>query len=154
MAKHLGSIDKLYYGTAGTTVGTGTELKAVKDVKISYSREDVDVSDRNSGEWGSTIAGKKSCQLTFTYYDTNSGNGDALDTALEALLSAWHSGTLIAFKAVSASGRGIDADFSIASVDDDQTNESAGTYAFTCNVNTDKRQPTALSAVQGSSSQG
>ena len=49
-------------------------------------------------------------------------------------------------KAISKSGRGIDADFSIASVDDDQTNESAGTYAFTMNVNTDLRQPTELTA--------
>lgn len=150
MAKHLGSIDKLYYGSAGSAGNATTELTAVKDVKISYSREDVDVSDRASGEWGSTIAGRKSCQLTFTYYDTQSQDGTT-DAALEALLSAWHSGTLIAFKAVSKSGRGIDADFSIASVDDDQTNESAGTYAFTCNVNTDKRTPKEEVATAGSS---
>ena len=145
MAKHLGSIDELYYGVAnGSTGAATTKLTAVKDVKISYSREEVDVSDRASGEWGSTIAGKKSCQLTFTYYDTQSG--DSTDATLEALLSAWHSGTLVAMKAISKSGRGIDADFSVASVDDDQTNESAGTYAFTMNVNTDLRQPTELTA--------
>ena len=145
MAKHLGSIDELYYGVATGSAGAATtKLTAVKDVKISYSREEVDVSDRASGEWGSTIAGKKSCQLTFTYYDTQSGTD--VDATLEALLSAWHSGTLVAMKAISKSGRGIDADFSIASVDDDQTNESAGTYAFTLNVNTDLRQPTELTA--------
>lgn len=145
MAKHLGSIDELYYGVANGSAGAATtKLTAVKDVKISYSREEVDVSDRASGEWGSTIAGKKSCQLTFTYYDTQSGDGT--DATLEALLSAWHSGTLVAMKAISKSGRGIDADFSVASVDDDQTNESAGTYAFTMNVNTDLRQPTELTA--------
>ena len=145
MAKHLGSIDELYYGIADGTEGKATTLlTAVKDVKISYSREDVDVSDRASGEWGSTIAGKKSCQLTFTYYDTQSGN--ATDETLEALLSAWHSGTLVAMKAISKSGRGIHADFSLASVDDDQTNESAGTYPFTMNVNTDLRVPTELTA--------
>ena len=145
MAKHLGSIDELYYGIADGTEGKATTLlTAVKDVKISYSREDVDVSDRASGEWGSTIAGKKSCQLTFTYYDTQSGTDT--DATLEALLSAWHSGTLVAMKAISKSGRGIDADFSVASVDDDQTNESAGTYAFTMNVNTDLRQPTELTS--------
>ena len=145
MAKHLGSIDELYYGVANGSAGAATtKLTAVKDVKISYSREEVDVSDRASGEWGSTIAGKKSCQLTFTYYDTQSGDGT--DETLEALLSAWHSGTLVAMKAISKSGRGIDADFSVASVDDDQTNESAGTYAFTMNVNTDLRQPTELTA--------
>lgn len=145
MAKHLGSIDELYYGVANGSAGAATtKLTAVKDVKISYSREEVDVSDRASGEWGSTIAGKKSCQLTFTYYDTQSG--DSTDATLEALLSAWHSGTLVAMKAISKSGRGIDADFSVASVDDDQTNESAGTYAFTMNVNTDLRQPTELTA--------
>lgn len=148
MAKHLGSIDELYYGIADGTEGKATTLlTAVKDVKISYSREDVDVSDRASGEWGSTIAGKKSCQLTFTYYDTNSGKaGESLDTSLEALLSAWHSGTLVSMKAISKSGRGIDADFSVASVDDDQSNESAGTYAFTMNVNTDLRSPKELVA--------
>jgi len=152
MAKHLGSIDELYYGVANGSAGQATtKLTAVKDVKISYSREDVDVSDRASGEWGSTIAGKKSCQLTFTYYDTQSGDGTT-DAALEALLSAWHSGTLVAMKAISKSGRGIDADFSVASVDDDQTNESAGTYAFTMNVNTDKRAPSELTAAAGSSS--
>ena len=145
MAKHLGSIDELYYGVANGSVGQATtKLTAVKDVKISYSREEVDVSDRASGEWGSTIAGKKSCQLTFTYYDTQSDSDT--DATLEALLSAWHSGTLVAMKAISKSGRGIDADFSVASVDDDQTNESAGTYAFTLNVNTDLRQPTELTA--------
>ena len=145
MAKHLGSIDELYYGVANGSAGQATtKLTAVKDVKISYSREEVDVSDRASGEWGSTIAGKKSCQLTFTYYDTQSDSDT--DATLEALLSAWHSGTLVAMKAISKSGRGIDADFSVASVDDDQTNESAGTYAFTLNVNTDLRQPTELTS--------
>ena len=145
MAKHLGSIDELYYGVANGSAGQATtKLTAVKDVKISYSREEVDVSDRASGEWGSTIAGKKSCQLTFTYYDTQSDSDT--DATLEALLSAWHSGTLVAMKAISKSGRGIDADFSVASVDDDQTNESAGTYAFTMNVNTDLRQPTELTS--------
>ena len=145
MAKHLGSIDELYYGVANGSAGQATTLlTAVKDVKISYSREEVDVSDRASGEWGSTIAGKKSCQLTFVYYDTQSGTDT--DATLEALLSAWHSGTLVAMKAISKSGRGIDADFSVASVDDDQTNEAAGTYAFTLNVNTDLRAPTELTA--------
>ena len=145
MAKHLGSIDELYYGVANGSAGQATtKLTAVKDVKISYSREEVDVSDRASGEWGSTIAGKKSCQLTFTYYDTQSDSDT--DATLEALLSAWHSGTLVAMKAISKSGRGIDADFSVASVDDDQTNESAGTYAFTLNVNTDLRVPTELTS--------
>ena len=145
MAKHLGSIDELYYGVANGSAGQATtKLTAVKDVKISYSREEVDVSDRASGEWGSTIAGKKSCQLTFTYYDTQSDSDT--DATLEALLSAWHSGTLVAMKAISKSGRGIDADFSVASVDDDQTNESAGTYAFTMNVNTDLRAPTELTS--------
>ena len=145
MAKHLGSIDELYYGVANGSAGQATtKLTAVKDVKISYSREEVDVSDRASGEWGSTIAGKKSCQLTFTYYDTQSDSDT--DATLEALLSAWHSGTLVAMKAISKSGRGIDADFAVASVDDDQTNESAGTYAFTMNVNTDLRQPTELTS--------
>ena len=145
MAKHLGSIDELYYGVANGSAGQATTLlTAVKDVKISYSREDVDVSDRASGEWGSTIAGRKSCQLTFTYYDTQSGTDT--DATLEALLHAWHTGELVAMKAVSKSGRGIDADFSVASVDDDQTNESAGTYAFTLNVNTDLRAPTELTA--------
>ena len=145
MAKHLGSIDELYYGVANGSAGQATtKLTAVKDVKISYSREEVDVSDRASGEWGSTIAGKKSCQLTFTYYDTQSDSDT--DATLEALLSAWHSGTLVAMKAISKSGRGIDADFSVASVDDDQSNEAAGTYAFTLNVNTDLRVPTELTA--------
>ena len=87
MAKHLGSIDELYYGVANGSAGQATTLlTAVKDVKISYSREEVDVSDRASGEWGSTIAGKKSCQLTFVYYDTQSGTDT--DATLEALLSA------------------------------------------------------------------
>ena len=149
MAKHLGSIDELYYGVANGSAGQATtKLTAVKDVKISYSREEVDVSDRASGEWGSTIAGKKSCQLTFTYYDTQSDTDT--DATLEALLSAWHSGTLVAMKAISKSGRGIDADFSVASVDDDQTNESAGTYAFTMNVNTDLRVPTELTSTGSS----
>ena len=145
MAKHLGSIDELYYGVANGSAGQATTLlTAVKDVKISFSREEVDVSDRASGEWGSTIAGRKSCQLTFTYYDTQSGTDT--DATLEALLHAWHTGELVAMKAVSKSGRGIDADFSVASVDDDQTNEAAGTYAFTLNVNTDLRAPTELTS--------
>lgn len=152
MAKHLGSVDELYYGVANGSAGQATtKLTAVKDVTISYSREDVDVSDRASGEWGSTIAGKKSCQLTFTYYDTNDGTG-TVDATLEALLSAWHSGTLVAMKAVSKSGRGIDADFSISNVEDNQSNEEAGTYAFTLNVNTDKRAPSELTAQAPSAS--
>ena len=39
MAKHLGSIDELYYGVANGSAGAATtKLTAVKDVKISYSR--------------------------------------------------------------------------------------------------------------------
>ncbi len=153
MKKHLGSIDELYYGGSATgsapTYSSSNKVTAVKDVTISYSREDVDVSDRASGEWGSTIAGKKSCQLTFTYYDTQDV-GD-VDATLEALLTAWHEGTLVSMKAVAKSGRGIDADFSVASVEDNQSNEEAGTYAFTLNVNTDKRVPVEQKAQAGSS---
>lgn len=144
--KHLGSVDKLSIGTtAGTPVGSsGTLITAVSEVSISYQRESVDVSDRASGEWGSTIPGTKSCELTFTYFDTQ--NAEHSDPILERLLSAWHSGALVPMSACSVSGRGIDADWSVTNVTDGQPVGDAGTYEFTCEVCTDLRSPVELTA--------
>lgn len=144
--KHTGAVDILKIGdTAGQAVGTsGTLITAVSEVSISYEREAIDVTDRASGEWGSNIPGTKSCELTFTYYDTQ--NGVVTDAVLEKLLSAWHSGDLVPISACSVSGRGIDADWVVTSVTDGQPVNEAATYEFTLNVSTDLRTPTELTA--------
>lgn len=144
--KHTGAVDVLKIGeTAGQPVGTsGTLITAVSEVSISYEREAIDVTDRASGEWGSTIPGVKSCELTFSYYDTQ--NGTVSDPVLERLLSAWHSGDLVPISACSVSGRGIDADWSVTSVTDGQPINEAATYEFTLNVCTDLRPPQELTA--------
>ena len=144
--KHLGAVDKLIMGaTAGAPVGsTGTELVHVTDVTVNYQRESVDVSDRASGEWGSTLAALKGCELSFRYWDTNA-TGEP-DASLERLLSAWHSGDLVPMKAVSLAGRGIDADWAINNVEDGQPTAEGAYYQITANVNTDLRTPTELTA--------
>lgn len=149
--KHTGSVDKLSIGTtAGTAVGTdGTLVTAVSDVNIDYQREKIDVSDRASGAWGSNIPGSKDCELTFTYFDTQ--DATHRDAILERLLSAWHSGALVPMSACSVSGRGIDADWTIADVKDGQPVKDAATYEFTCSVCTDLRIPTELTATGTSS---
>lgn len=144
--KHTGAVDVLKIGeTAGQAVGTsGTLITAVSEVSISYEREAIDVTDRASGEWGSTIPGTKSCELTFTYFDTQTAT--VSDPVLERLLSAWHSGDLVPISACSVSGRGIDADWTITSVTDGQPVGEAATYEFSLSVSTDLRSPSALEA--------
>lgn len=143
--KHLGQVSKLLMGaTAGATAIGGTEVKGISECTISYSRESVDVSDRASGEWGSSLASTKSCELTFTYFDQNTS--DHADETLNKLLDAWHSGDLLSLAPLSEGGYGIDADFAVISVEDGQNVGEAAAYNFTLQVNTDLRTPSQVKA--------
>lgn len=135
MAKHLGYADKLYYGTtAGTTAAT--EAEHVENVKITYESDDVDVTDRASAGWKSHLQGLKDSTLTFSVYE------DSSDAFYIALYTKYAAGLPIPLKAVDNAGIGIDADWSINSMEADQTNPSAGMVAITCKPNTDLRVPT------------
>lgn len=67
--------------------GTGnayTALKGEQTNSVNRSAESIDISDKDSGAWGSTMAGKKSLTLDVTVYADNT------DAQQKALLDAFY----------------------------------------------------------------
>lgn len=143
--KHLGQVSKLLKGSqAGSTAIGGTEIKGISECTITYEAEQVDVSDRASGIYGSSIPGTRSVSLQITMFDQNTA--DHADSDLNLFLDAWHTGDLISLAPLSYGGYGIDADWIVSTVEDGQNVGEAATYTITCNVNTDLRMPKQVKA--------
>jgi predicted secreted protein len=78
----LGNTRRVYIVT-----GTGnsyTVLKGEQSNSVNRSAESIDVSDKDTGSWGSTIPGKKSFTLDVTVYADNT------DTQQKAMLNAFY----------------------------------------------------------------
>lgn len=125
---------KLYYGTAGTTAAT--ELTTVGDVTTSIKKAEAKVASRASG-WNLTYGTMKDADVSFSIA------GDDGDTHLNALITAFNNDTPLAFKVLDkASGKGIDADFEILSLDRDEKLEDVVSYKFTIKPTYVTRYPT------------
>ena len=114
---------KLYYGTAGSTAST--EANTCQDVSLSIKKGEAKISSRAS-RWALVKAALKEAEFTVDF------NSDASDAHLQAIITAFVTDTPLAFKiADKESGVGLDADFEIMSMDDDQKLEEAVIIKFT-----------------------
>lgn len=83
----LGNTRRVYIVT-----GTGssyTALKGEQTNSVNRSAESIDISDKDTGAWGSTMAGKKSMTLDVTVYADNA------DAQQKALLEAFYNGQTV-----------------------------------------------------------
>ena len=80
----LGNTRRVYIVTG--TGSTYTALKGEQTNSVNRSAESIDISDKDSGDWGSTMSGKKSLTLDVTVYADNT------DAQQKALLEAFYKG--------------------------------------------------------------
>jgi TP901-1 family phage major tail protein len=78
----LGNSRRVYIVTGDGN--TYTALKGEQSNSVNRSAESIDISDKDTGAWGSTMAGKKSLSVDVTIYADNT------DTQQKALLDAFY----------------------------------------------------------------
>ena len=78
----LGNSRRVYIVTGDGA--TYTALKGEQSNSVNRSAESIDISDKDTGAWGSTMAGKKSLTVDVTVYADNT------DTEQKALLNAFY----------------------------------------------------------------
>lgn len=83
----LGNTRRVYIVTG--TGSTYTALKGEQTNSVNRSAESIDISDKDSGDWGSTMGGKKSLTLDVTVYADNT------DAQQKALLEAFYKGETV-----------------------------------------------------------
>lgn len=112
MAVRIGKQCVLYIGTAGTQANT--VVGNVRDVTLGLSRDEIDASARDSGDWEEVVSSMKSGEVS---WQMRWNTGDA---NFATIRDAFLNGTAIAIlilddlKAV-VGAQGIDADFTILS---------------------------------------
>lgn len=79
----LGNTRRVYIVT-GTSAGTYAVLKGEQSNSVNRSAESIDISDKDSGSWGNTMAGKKSLTVDVTVYADNT------DLQQKAILEAFY----------------------------------------------------------------
>ena len=125
---------KLLRGAAGSTAAT--EVNTCKDVSLKMQKSEAKISSRAS-RWALVKGAIKEAEFTVSF------DSDADDVHLQALISAFVSDTPLAFKiADKLSGQGLDADFEILSMDDEQKLEEQVTISFTVKPTFVSRYPT------------
>ena len=78
----LGNTRRVYIVTGDGA--TYTALKGEQSNSVNRSAESIDISDKDTGAWGSTMPGKKSFSVDVTVYADNT------DTNQKALLEAFY----------------------------------------------------------------
>lgn len=73
----LGNIRRVYVITGDGD--TYTALKGEQSNSVNRSAESIDISDKDTGSWGSTMAGKKSLTVDVTVYADNTQQKVFLD---------------------------------------------------------------------------
>lgn len=73
----LGNIRRVYIITGDGN--TYTALKGEQSNSVNRSAESIDISDKDTGAWGSTMAGKKSLTVDVTVYADNTEQKVFLD---------------------------------------------------------------------------
>jgi len=108
MALRLGLDAKLYYGVAGSTATN--VIDNIKDVTLSLTTDEADVTTRGADGWKLSVATLKSGEVSFSMlWDTD-------DAAFNAMKDAFMDVTAIALLVLDgSSGSGLDADFSVTS---------------------------------------
>lgn len=123
----LGNTRRVYIVTGSDE--TYTVMKGEQSNSVNRSAESIDVSDKDTGAWGSTMPGKKSLSLDVTVYADNT------DANQKALLKAFYEGqTVKVFVGklgagnTPAEGEAFDAE--IMSISDTNDNGSVATRAM------------------------
>ena len=80
----LGNSRRVYIVTGDENTNTYTVLKGEQSNSVNRSAESIDVSDKDTGAWGSTMPGKKSFTLDVTVYADNT------DAQQKAILNAFY----------------------------------------------------------------
>jgi predicted secreted protein len=78
----LGNTRRVYIVTGEG--GAFTVLKGEQNNSVNRSSESIDISDKDTGAWGSTMPGKKSLTLDVTVYADNT------DAQQKAMLNAFY----------------------------------------------------------------
>jgi hypothetical protein len=114
---------KLYRGNAGTKATT--EVNTCKDVSLKIKKGEAKISSRAS-RWALVKGAMKEAEFDVEF------TSDPNDAHLQALISAFVSDTPLAFYITDkAGGQGMDADFEIMEMDDEQKLEDSVTIKFT-----------------------
>lgn len=79
----LGNTRRVYIITGGTNTPYAV-LKGEQTNSVNRSAESIDISDKDSGAWGSTMPGKKSLTVDVTVYADNT------DSVQKAVLNAFY----------------------------------------------------------------
>jgi hypothetical protein len=134
MAINMSLDAKLYRGTAGSTATT--EVTTCKDVSLKIKKSEAKISSRAS-RWALVKGAMKEAEFDVEFAS------DSSDAHLQALITAFVNDTPLAFKiADKQSGQGLDADFEIMSMDDDQKLEDQVAVKFTIKPTYVTRYPT------------
>ncbi|MGH2272667.1 phage tail tube protein [Anaerohalosphaeraceae bacterium U12dextr] len=129
----LGINAKMYYGINDAAVSSMTEASNVKEVTVSVSAGEADVSTRANNGWKATAPTLRECEVSFQMIHKTS---DAFFTAIKN--AALTSGTLCLAaltgeKATSGSS-GIHGNFAITKFDRKEGLEEAITYDVTAKL--------------------
>ena len=111
----LGKNAKLYVG-AGGAVSPTTEVKRVTNVNLNLTRDEIDISNRESPDVKVFLAGQADWELTFDLLSDEGATGP-----YKTISDAYHAGSAVNLKALSkASGNGIEGSFIITECSEDQ----------------------------------
>lgn len=122
MAINMSLDAKLYRGPAGSTAST--EVNTCKDVSLKIKKGEAKISSRAS-RWALVKGAMKEAEFDVEF------NSDSTDLHLQALITAFVTDTPLAFKiADKLSGQGLDADFEILEMDDEQKLEEGVVIKF------------------------
>lgn len=111
----LGKNAKLYVGVGGATTPS-TEVKRVTNVTLTRTRDEIDISNRESSDVKVYLAGQADWELTFDILCDQAASGPYV-----TIRDAYLAGTSLNFKALDrASGNGIEGSFIITECSEDQ----------------------------------
>lgn len=129
----LGMNAKLYYGTADASLSTLTEMTNVKDVTVSMSAGEADISTRANSGWRATAPTLRECEVSFTM------NWKQSDAGFAAIKSAYLASTTTCLAALTGDKSsqytsGIHGNFAITKFDRKEGLEEAITVDVTAKL--------------------
>jgi hypothetical protein len=132
---------KLYRGTAGQTATT--EVTTCKDVTLKMKKGEAKISSRAS-RWALVKGALKEAEFDIEF------TSDSADAHLQAMINAFVTDTPLAFLiADKLNGAGLDADFEIMEMDDEQKLDDGVTIKFSVKPTYLTRYPTWNSGTSG-----
>lgn len=134
MAIRLGMHAKFYYGAAGSSASN--ELTNIRNVTLSLSKGEADVTTRGNAGWRATVGTLKEGSMEFEMiWDTD-------DPGFNAMQNSFITDEPIALRALDQeNGTGLDADCSITNFTRNEQLEEAITVSVTAKPTYSTRSP-------------